>query len=252
MKKRKPLEGITVVFIGAGNAGTHLADAFRKAGASIPQIVRRTEKGLFTNKFNAEADIYIIAVPDDAIADVVKTMPKVEGIVAHTSGSVSLDALKRFKKHVVFYPIQSLSKKRTLTINAFPICIEGNTDEVAEELMECAGGISKHAYILNSEERMNVHLAAVFANNFSNHMFVVADEILAKNNLPFDLLKPLILETAFKVTEMTPAQAQTGPAMRNDKKTIAKHKKLLTGNKKAAAIYTTVTDGISSAVKKKK
>jgi predicted short-subunit dehydrogenase-like oxidoreductase (DUF2520 family) len=252
MKKRKPLEGITVVFIGAGNAGSHLEVAFRKAGASIPQIVRRTAKGMFTNKFNAEADIYIIAVPDDAIGEVVKSMPDVEGIVAHTSGSVDMNVLKRFKRYGVFYPLQSLSKGRISTINAFPICIEGNSEEVTEELMECAGGISKHAYVLNSEERATVHLAAVFANNFSNHMFAVANEILSKKKLPFDLLKPLILETAFKVAEMEPQKAQTGPALRGDRKTIAKHKKQLTGNKNAAAIYKTVTEGIAATAKKKK
>jgi predicted short-subunit dehydrogenase-like oxidoreductase (DUF2520 family) len=236
-KKRKPLAGLRVVFIGAGNVASHLSQEFTGAGAEIVQTIRKS-KADATKKFSKtsivditkikkDADVYVICVPDDTIAAVVKAMPVVKGTVVHTSGSVPMNVLKKFKAHGVFYPLQSFSKDTKVTVNAYAICIEASTKQVAEDLMELAGGISKNAYMLNSSQREVVHLAAVFANNFSNHMFAIAKDILDEEKLPFEILKPLILETAFKIVDVEPREAQTGPAIRMDKKTIARHEKML-------------------------
>lgn len=236
-KQKKPLQGLQVVFIGAGNVATHLSAEFSNAGADIIQNVRKSEaaskkkfaKTSITDikKVKKDSDLYVICVPDDAIAAVAKALPDVKGTVVHTSGSVPMSVLKRFKSHGVFYPLQSFSKDKKVTVNAYAICIEGSSKQVTEDLMECAGGISKNAYLLNSAQREVVHLAAVFANNFSNHMFAIAKDILDEEKLPFEILKPLILETAFKIVDVDPREAQTGPAIRHDKKTIARHEKML-------------------------
>jgi predicted short-subunit dehydrogenase-like oxidoreductase (DUF2520 family) len=172
-------------------------------------------------------------------------MPVLKGTVVHTSGSVAMSTLKKFASHGVFWPLQSFSQSRPVTITAYPICLEGSSKEVVEALMECAGGINKNAYVLSSEQREIVHLAAVFANNFSNHMFTVADDLLKKNKLTFDLVRPLILETAFKAMDMTPAEAQTGPAIRGDKKTIAHHEKMLKSNASLEKMYKRLTKSIA-------
>lgn len=244
-KKRKPLAGYQVVMIGAGNVATHLSAELENAGAEIIQTIRKTAE-LTEKKFaktvqadmkhiKKGADLYIICVPDDSIATVAKEMPVVKGTVVHTSGSVAMSVLKKFKKHGVLYPLQSFTKDQKVTVNAYAICIEASSKAVAEELMECAGGISKNAYMLDSKQREIVHLAAVFANNFSNHMFVIAKDILDEEKLPFEILKPLILETAFKIVDVDPKEAQTGPAIRGDKKTIAHHETLL--KSKTAKLY---------------
>lgn len=254
-KKKKPLQGLNVVFIGAGNVAHHLSTAFADAGATISQTVRKTAKGTTKpfgkssitdlKKIKRDADIYVIAVPDDSIAAVAKAMPAVKGTVVHTSGSVTMDVLKKFKSHGVFYPLQTFSKTRAVTITAYPICIEGSSDQVTEDLMECAGGISKNAYLLNSAQREIVHLAAVFANNFSNHMFTIADDILKKNKLSVELIRPLIIETAFKVMDHTPEDAQTGPAIRGDKKTLLRHEEMLKKDAPNQKMYKKITKSIT-------
>lgn len=255
-KKRKPLAGFQVVMIGAGNVATHLSSEFENAGAEIVQTIRKSAEQTgkkFSKTVQADikhiqkgADLYVICVPDDTIAAVVKSMPAVKGIVVHTSGSVPMNVLKKFKSHGVFYPLQSFSKDHKVTVNAYAICIEASSKQVAEELMECAGGISKNAYVLDSKQRETVHLAAVFANNFSNHMFVIAEEILDGKKLPLEILKPLILETAFKLVDSDAKSAQTGPAKRGDEKTIKRHLDMLKGDADLAKLYKKLSKRIAS------
>lgn len=246
-KNRKPLAGFQVVMIGAGNVATHLSAEFENAGAEIVQTIRKSAEHTgkkFTKTIQADikqikktADLYVICVPDDSIAAVAKALPALKGIVVHTSGSVPMNALKKFPSHGVFYPLQSFSKEQKVTVNAYAICIEASSQKVAEELMECAGGISKNAYLLDSKQRETVHLAAVFANNFSNHMFVIAEEILKDKNLPLEILKPLILETAFKLVDSDAKSAQTGPAKRGDEKTMKRHLDMLKKEDELAKLY---------------
>ena len=255
MKRKKPLQGLNVVFIGAGNVADHLSALFAEAGATMVQTVRKStktagkkfSKSSITDikKLKRDADLYVLAVPDDAIAGVVKSMPALKGTVVHTSGTIGMDALKKFASRGVFYPLQSFSKEHAVTITDFPICIEGSSKQVVEALMECAGGINKNAYVLDSAQREVVHLAAVFANNFSNHMFAIADDILAHSNISFDLVRPLILETAFKAMDMIPADAQTGPAFRGDKKIVKHHAEMLKSDDDIAKLYKQLSKSIS-------
>lgn len=252
MKKRKPLSGLQVVFVGAGNVASHLSEEFTAAGASIAQVYRKSKTAKkFTrttsddfSKMNRDADLYVIAVPDDQIAAVAKVMPPVNGIVVHTSGSMHMVALKKFKLHGVFYPLQTFTKGKKLTVNAYPVCIEGSSKQVTEDLMECAGGISKNAYLLNSKQREHAHLAAVFANNFSNHLYTLSAELLAESKLPFDLVRPLILETAFKAMDISPEDAQTGPAKRGDAKTMKRHMAMLKTHPAFARLYKKLSKSI--------
>jgi predicted short-subunit dehydrogenase-like oxidoreductase (DUF2520 family) len=256
MKKRKPLAGFQVVFIGAGNVASHLSSEFANAGADIVQTIRKSTAAAGKKfpkttladikKIDKKADMYVICVPDDSIAEVVKSMPPVKGVVVHTSGSVPMNALKKFPSHGVFYPLQSFSKDQKVTVNAYAICIEASSQKVAEELMEYAGGISKNAYVLDSKQRETVHLAAVFANNFSNHMFVIAEQILNGKKLPFEILKPLILETAFKLVDSDAKSAQTGPAKRGDEKTMKRHLEMLKGEADLAKLYKKLSKQIAS------
>lgn len=256
MKKKKPLQGLQVVFIGAGNVATHLSKEFADAGADIPQTIRKSASAV-GKKFsktaqadikniNKDADIYVICVPDDSIPAVVKAMPNVKGIVVHTSGSVPMNVLKKFPSHGVFYPLQSFSKDHKVTVNAYAICIEASSQQAAEDLMECAGGISKNAYLLDSKQRETVHLAAVFANNFSNHMFVIAEQILRAKKLPLEVIKPLILETAFKLVDSDAKSSQTGPAKRGDSKTMKRHLTMLKSDDELVKLYKSISKQIAS------
>jgi predicted short-subunit dehydrogenase-like oxidoreductase (DUF2520 family) len=256
MKKKKPLQGLQVVFIGAGNVATHLSKEFADAGANIVQTIRKSPAATgkkFSKTTQADiknidkkAELYVICVPDNSIATVVKAMPKVKGTVVHTSGSIGMSVLKKFSSYGVFYPLQSFSKDKKVTVNAYAICIEASSKQVAEDLMECAGGISKNAYLLDSKQRETVHLAAVFANNFSNHMFAIAEDILRAKKLPLEVLKPLILEGAFKLVDSDAKSAQTGPAKRGDTKTMKRHLTMLKGNEELAKLYKKISSQIAS------
>jgi predicted short-subunit dehydrogenase-like oxidoreductase (DUF2520 family) len=255
-KKRKPLTGFRVVMIGAGNVATHLSAEFENAGAEIVQTIRRTAEQTgkkFSKTVQADiknirkdADLYVICVPDDSIAAVAKAMPVVKGDVVHTSGSVPMNVLKKFRSHGVFYPLQSFSKDKKVTVNAYAICIEASSKQVAEDLMELAGGISKNAYLFDSKQREVVHLAAVFANNFSNHMFSIAEGILQSKKLPLEVLKPLILEGAFKLVDSDAKTAQTGPAKRGDTKTMKRHLEMLKNNEELSKLYKRISKQIAS------
>jgi predicted short-subunit dehydrogenase-like oxidoreductase (DUF2520 family) len=252
-KRRKPLSGLQVVFVGAGNVATHLSREFSEAGADIIQTIRKSAGKQFAKTsgndlktIKTEADLYFLCVPDDEVAAVAKAMPAVKGIVVHTSGSVPMSVLKKFKSHGVFYPLQSFSKDRKVTVSAYAICIEGSSKQVIEDLMECAGGISKNAYLLDSKQREQVHLAAVFANNFSNHMFVIAENLLRAKKLPSELLKPLILEGAFKLVDSDAKSAQTGPAKRGDQKTMKRHMEMLKSDEDLYKLYKKLSKLIAS------
>ncbi|MDD3510904.1 MAG: DUF2520 domain-containing protein [Fermentimonas sp.] len=227
-----------IVFIGSGNLATHLSVALKKSGNDIVQIFSKSIENakLLASKLDAEpvdniksirseADLYIFSVKDDALLEVVKSMPLTGGIWVHTSGSLPLNLLSANKSegYGVFYPLQTFSKSREVDFRSIPIFIEGESYHTQNILEETAKSISGNVRVLDSDNRCYLHLAAVFANNFSNHMYLLAAEILNHHDIPFDVLKPLIRETAAKVMEMDPKSAQTGPAIRYDEKIIQKH-----------------------------
>ncbi len=253
------LQKYHVSFIGSGNVAFHLAKALYKAGAVIDEVwspnalhrqalaaeVEAKEADKLTALTTA-SDVYIIAVPDGRVAEVVAALPKVKGIVAHTSGITSMQVVsKRFKNSGVFYPLQTFSKQRPVAVNEVPFCIEGNTEYATQTLTQLAAMLSKNIHAVSSDERKKLHLAAVFVSNFVNHLYQTANTITNENNLPFSLLIPLIEEVAAKIKTLSPAEAQTGPARRNDKKTIAVHREMLNAHPDFEVLYNLITGQIT-------
>ncbi|WP_417882172.1 Rossmann-like and DUF2520 domain-containing protein [Xanthomarina gelatinilytica] len=245
---------ITVSIIGAGNVATHLFKAFSKTKTvSVKQWYSRDLNKIssFKNKVEivadlnglAEADIYIIAVSDDAISSVSEALPFKDRLVVHTSGSVGIYDLDKKNRRAVFYPLQTFSKEAKVDFKQVPICIETIGKKDYPQLKSLAEALGSPHYRVNSDQRKALHLAAVFVNNFTNQLYRVAHEITELEGVEFDILKPLILETAKKVQTMSPYMAQTGPAKRNDKKTIKRHLKQLK-NEQHKAIYNLLTNTI--------
>ena len=248
------LSMISITIIGTGNIATHLFDTFMMYdNLQILQIVGRSEKSLsyFSSKIDTclisdklkKADIYFIAVNDNAILEVSKYLQNYDALVVHTSGSVSISDLSKNKKRGVFYPLQSFSKEKKISFRTIPICIEATNNTDYEILKYIGETISDSVYEISSEQRKHLHLAAVFANNFSNYMFTIANDICEENKVPFQILKPLIAETVSKIEKMSPLDAQTGPARRNDIETMQRHLEQLS-TKEMKNIYKLLSEAI--------
>ena len=246
-----------VVIIGAGNVATHLGKAIKNAGFQILQIVSRTENSAralgtllgvpFTSsegELNKEADLYIVSVKDDAIVSALTTFSLPENaLVVHTAGSVSMEILKDFSSNIgILYPLQTFSKQKNVNFKEIPVYIEANNEDNVSKLLQFANAFSDRAKQVNSENRAHVHLAAVFACNFSNHLYSIASDILEKAGLSFDDMLPLISETTEKIKFLHPRKAQTGPAIRRDSKVIEKQLNALEGREKQ--IYKLITESI--------
>jgi len=251
----------SIVILGFGNVGQHLCKALCKCNdISIKQLFNRNQVNIpselkhipFTSQLSEiqEADIYIMAIPDDAIVSFSEKLPFKGKLVVHTSGAVAMQVLSEANRKGVFYLLQSFSKNRELDFRNIPICIEAENKSDLKLLKKIGKSISKKVVEINSEERANLHVAAVFVNNFVNYMYGVSSDLLANNKLPFELLKPLIAETASKIETLSPKDAQTGPAKRNDKKTIEKHLHLLKDSP-YKEIYQQLTDAILTSYGKK-
>ncbi|MUP45524.1 DUF2520 domain-containing protein [Gramella sp. BOM4] len=244
---------INVVIIGAGNVAAHLYRSISAAeDLQVSQVYNRTAENLgFVRDFKKrctdineleKAELFLIAVKDEAIEEIADVLPDSGGVVAHTSGSQSLKTLSKFQNFGVFYPLQTFSKNKEVNFREVPVCLEASSDENLEFLKEVAGKVSDKIFEVNSEQRKALHLSAVFVNNFSNHLYALAAEYCKENGLPFKILQPLIKETAAKIETLPPYSAQTGPALRNDQKTIAEHLKML--NKDQKNIYSILTQSI--------
>ncbi|WP_289054032.1 Rossmann-like and DUF2520 domain-containing protein [Carboxylicivirga marina] len=251
-----------IVLLGSGNVATHLAKELFKAKHCIVQVYsRRLDNAELVAKeleakavcqldeLDADADLYIVSVKDDALSEVINNMPLVNGLVVHTAGSVGMNALSRFTNFGVFYPFQTFTKEAQLDFSNIPVLVESNSDATTNLLINLGRTLSKVVLKADSEQRGKLHIAAVFACNFVNHMYCLADELLKSNQLPFDLLHPLIMETAIKVQKASPTTTQTGPASRKDKKIIDKHQQLLHDKDELSEIYSLLTDSILKRVK---
>ncbi len=250
-----------IVMIGAGNVATHLAFALQQKGFSINQVYSRSETSakLLAQKLESpytveirsleqSADIYIIAVSDDAIGTVAEKLKFDNQVIVHTSGSVPMDVLKAGSKRTgVVYPLQTFSKSREIDFQNIPVCIEASSDELLAKLEKFISTISNDVRHVNSEQRRVLHLAAVFACNFPNFMYAIAEDIISDAGLNLDILRPLIKETADKVMSRSPLEAQTGPARRNDEASLHKHLDLLRRYPEYKDLY----EMISQAIRKK-
>ena len=255
---------IKVIIIGSGNVSQHLIVALQNSqniGDEIEliQVYSRKRETLthlldfnkITTDFNdlLEADLYLIAVSDDAIARVSNQLPFKNRLVVHTSGSVSLDSLNNDNRKGVFYPLQTFTKNKEVDFKNIPICLESENATDYQLLEKVAKSISEKVFAINSEQRKALHVAAVFVNNFTNHLYHLGNEICKEHQVPFEILKPLIQETAQKINTLSPEDAQTGPAIRNDKQTIEAHQLFLT-NSNQSNIYKTLTQSIQDNGKK--
>ncbi len=233
---------LSVVLIGSGNVAFHLANALiANKEIDLRQVYGRNTakwqhlkgKTKITNNLKEIdlADIYIISVSDNAIKEVSEQLPPLNGIVVHTSGSTSIDILQHPNKGII-YPLQTFSKEKEIDFQEIPICIEGNSTKTEKTLQVFAQKLSKKVFFVNSEQRKKLHLSAVFVCNFVNHLYYLGQKLCEESNLPFEILQPLIGETAEKIKLLSPFEAQTGPAKRMDTQTIEKHLSLLEENQK--------------------
>jgi predicted short-subunit dehydrogenase-like oxidoreductase (DUF2520 family) len=251
---------IKITIIGSGNVAQHLIDAFAKSNAvEIIQVFSRTQKDIspnldsnkITNDWNAlaEADLYIIAVSDDAISSVSSQLPFENRLVVHTSGSSPLTSLDEKNRKGVFYPLQTFTKGKSIDFKTIPFCLETQFENDYALLEKVAQSISDNVYKIDSHQRKALHVAAVFVNNFTNYLYQLGNDICQENHVPFDILKPLILETAEKLLTLSPKDAQTGPAKRNDISTIEAHESFLS-NENQSTIYKILTQSIQNHGKK--
>ncbi|HBD26053.1 Rossmann-like and DUF2520 domain-containing protein [Flavobacterium sp.] len=250
---------IKVVLIGSGNVAQHLiqvllqdknvdlVQAFARNPIHLLHLLPSTKITSDYQKIT-EADLYIISVSDNAIAEVSSQLPFENRLVVHTSGSSELSILNDKNRKGVFYPLQTFTKGKEIDFASIPICLEAE-NEADYQLLEKVGNcISQKVVRINSEQRKNLHVAAVFVCNFVNHLYQIGNEICQENNVPFEVLHPLIQETAHKIMELSPNEAQTGPALRNDTKTIEKHLDFLE-NPKYKELYQLLTQSIQHVKK---
>ena len=211
---------IKVVILGAGNVATHFFKAFKKAeNVEVIQVYNRSEASLEVFKSNTQttsdlaqlknADVFLVCVKDDAIEALISQLSNIDGIVAHSSGSVPLSASA--KRNAVFYPLQTFSKQTEVNFKEIPICIETSAAEDFPVLKQLAHSISEKVFEISSEQRKKLPLAAVFACNFSNYMYSIAEDLCNQNEVPFEVLSALIKETAQKATLNSPKSVQTVP-----------------------------------------
>jgi len=242
------------VIIGSGNVAYHLAKASIQNGISIDQIFGRNEKELqkisselnisYSTENLQDADLYIICVSDNSVDDVSKIIAKKDCLVAHTSGSLPKEILIGQYRKSSFYPLQTFSKTKNLDYKKIPFFIETENEEDQRILTDLASKISDNVMESSHEKRKYIHLTAVFACNFVNHLFARAKEISDAQEIPFDYFLPLINETVQKISEIEPKSAQTGPAVRNDKRILELHEQLL--KDESLEIYKTMNHSIKT------
>jgi predicted short-subunit dehydrogenase-like oxidoreductase (DUF2520 family) len=247
-----------ISIIGSGNVATHLAAAFKNAGHKIIDIYSPNYQNAALLAYhvganaindlagiNPETDVFVIAVKDDAIESIAHQLASYQKLTVHTSGATNLQTILKYNPlSGVFYPLQTFSKIKEVDFWQVPLCIEGGYAAVTKQLEQLAQTISNNVQKVNSDRRKILHLAAVFACNFPNNLYAIAQQLLAQHQLDFNLLRPLILETAQKVQERFPLDVQTGPAIRNDEKTMAAHLNLLGHEPQLQQVYELLSQSI--------
>lgn len=248
-----------ISFVGSGNVATHLARAFYAAGHEIAGIYSRSQAmaEMLARQVGAEAvtdvrhlpasDVYIFAVKDSVLPSLANQFAEIGGdsLLVHTAGSLPLSVFGRKVRHcAVLYPLQTFSKARVVDMRSVPCFVEGNNEESLRLVTDLARSISEHVEELDGDKRCYLHLSAVFACNFVNHCYAIAADILERQGLDARVLQPLIAETAAKARDMSPREAQTGPAVRFDQQVMSAHEKMLAGNVSRAAIYMLMSNSV--------
>jgi len=257
---KRSIEDTSVVFIGAGNLATNLAKALYYKGFRIVQVYSRTEESARTlaqaveaayttdlSSVAADARLYIVPLKDAAFVQLLPEIVagKENALWVHTAGSIPMDVWAgKVNRYGVFYPMQTFSKQREVNFQEVPFFVEAKRPEDVELLKAVAATLSEKVYEASSEQRKSLHLAAVFICNFTNHMYALAADLLEKYNLPFDVMLPLIDETARKVHELAPRDAQTGPAVRYDENVMNNHLAMLVDSPALQEIYKLMSKSI--------
>ncbi len=251
---------LAVTIIGSGNVATHLYKALASDKKPILKIEEvSTEKRVEVTLVNSRtlenlpdhSDIILISVKDDAIAEVAEKVKGKASIIAHTSGSVRMEVLGNYAEHFgVFYPLQTFSKDKQLEYHNIPFFIEGDSQATVKALRDLANEISTEVFEADSNKRKKLHIAAVFACNFSNHLVAIADELLKEEDMDYRVLMPLLKETVKKLESLRPIDAQTGPAVRKDKTVMAAHEEMLNSEPHWKAIYTLLSSSIQDMAEK--
>ncbi len=253
----------TLVCLGAGRLAHHLMPALEHAGCEVVQVFNRTESAalILANRLGAsaytsdpakirrDADAYFLTIADDAIASVARQVAYLENdnaIFIHCSGVLPMDILP-FQRRGVFYPLQTFSPGHHIPWKTTPLLITASRADILDELRTVAQNLSNAVYEISDQDKTFLHLAAVFANNFTNHMLTLAERLCRQHQVPFDILKPLIRETFEKALEAGPSHSQTGPAIRGDEKTLEKHIQLLADLPALQDLYRLMTHSIRSS-----
>lgn len=253
-----------IVLIGAGNVGFHLGKRLFEKGHSVVQVFSRSlskaqelakiihsEPCHQLSKVRQDGTLYILAVSDDALVPIAKTLASIlpqKALVVHTSGATPATIFGEYFTHYgVFYPLQTFSRNRTVDFAKIPICIDAADAIDLRRLELLAQSISSVVHPINDHQRAVLHVAAVFVNNFTNHLLGIGHDIVTKENIPFSLLMPLLDETVAKVKDNPPWDMQTGPAVRGDEETIKRHLHFLERYPAYQALYQQLSEGIQKS-----
>lgn len=249
-----------IAFIGAGNLATNLAKIMHCKGFDISQVYSRTMEAAkklaaivdaapidsLSNVID-DVDLYIISVKDSALLDVINNLCNAnrKGIFVHTAGSIPMNVFENHaERYGVLYPMQSFSKQKEVCFKDLPFFLEAKNDMILSVLKEIVGAIDGKTYVIDSNARKSLHLAAVFACNFVNHCYELSHELLQKHGIPFEVMLPLIDETARKVHSISPILSQTGPAVRYDENVISMQHEYLSYNPRIQEIYDVMSKSI--------
>jgi len=246
-----------VSFIGSGNTATVMGRLCKQKGHQIQDIIARKEEGgkqlagelggnyvSFKEKPGAETDIVIVALADNCLPEALSGFNFNTTPVVHTAGACNINVVQHASQNYgVLYPLQSLRKEMN-TIPPIPFLIEANNDQTLKFIYDFGHSLSDDVVAQNADERLRLHAAAVIVNNFTNYLFGVAEKFCRDENVDFNLLKPIIKETADRIQHYSPADVQTGPALRSDITTLDKHLRLLNDHPKLRTLYMRMTDGI--------
>ena len=212
-----------IAIIGKGRVATHMSRALQEAQHEVVMCGGKER----IQQVPEDTDVVILSIKDDAISGVAQEFAQSQALVVHTSGSVAMDAIPS-KRRGVFYPMQTFSLERNINFREVPLFLEASSDEEMKTLKALAQSISDKHYLLNSEQRRYLHLAAVLCCNFVNHLLALSHDVMKEKEIPFETLFPLINETIAKIHSLAPADAQTGPAVRWDEKVMDAHVNMLT------------------------
>lgn len=247
-----------IAILGSGNVATFFGLQFKKNNHTIVQVISSTTQhaehlatlldadfATDINQLTHDADVYLFAVSDDVILNFAKTIKRPNKLIIHTAGSIQLSELALISENsACIWPLYSIQKNNLPDSNTVPLIINASNETSLQQVIQLANAISSNHFFLNEKQKSMAHLAAVFANNFTNHLYTLSEDLLHHEKIPFELILPLIEYTTQKLHQTPPHQNQTGPAIRHDEVTMQKHLDLLQNDEQMSAIYKLLSNSI--------